>query len=176
MKTLRIITLLALFIFFSCATPSNLTSDFDDSIDFDSYSTFVLCIDDLFVENTSYPNYDNKEVRELIGNEIENQMVLKGHKTNVMKPELQAGFRILLSHEEVVFTNCDVQTEYEYWKTCTINTEIYTRETLVLYVSDIEKNQVIWQAKIDCDLNRPKKGLKEYVNELVAEVFKEYPR
>lgn len=176
MKTLRIITLLTLFIFFSCATPSNLTSDFDDSIDFDSYSTFVLCIDDLFVENTSYPNYDNKEVRELIGNEIENQMVLKGHKTNVMKPELQAGFRILLSHEEVVFTNCDVQTEYEYWKTCTINTEIYTRETLVLYVSDIEKNQVIWQAKIDCDLNRPKKGLKEYVNELVAEVFKEYPR
>ncbi len=176
MKTLRIVTLLSLFILFNCAAPTNLSSDFDESIEFDSYATFVLCIDDLFVENTSYPNYDNKEVRQLIGNEIEVQMEQRGHKTNVMKPELQAGFRILLSHEEVIFTNCDVQTEYEYWKTCTINKEIYTRETLVLYISDIDKNQVIWQAKIDCDLNRPKKGLQEYVSELVAEVYKEYPR
>lgn len=176
MRTLKIISVITLLILFNCAPSSNLSSEFDESVAFDDYSTFVLCVDDLFVENTSYPNYDNKEVRQLIGNAIEEQMTLRGHRTNVMKPELQAGFRILLTHEEVVFTNCDVQTEYEYWKTCTINSEIYTRETLVVYVSDIEKNQVIWQAKIDCDLNRSKKALIDYVKELVDEVYNEYPR
>ena len=176
MKNLKIFIVLALFTLFDCAAPLNLNSEFDESIDFDSYATFVLCVDDLFVENPSYPRYDNIEVRSLIGGEIENQMILKGYETNVSKPELQAGFRILLSQEEVIFTNCDLQTEYGYWKSCTINKEVYTRETLVLYVSDIDKNQVVWQAKMDCDLNKSLKSLKPYVKELVARAYSEFPK
>lgn len=170
------IYILSFLFIISCASTSNLNSEFDESVDFDEYETFVLCVDDFFVENTSYPKYDNLEVRQYIGKEVEQQMINRGHRTNVVKPQLQAGFRILLDHEEVIFTNCDVQTEYGYWKTCTINSEIYTRETLVLYVSDIEKNQVIWQAKIDCDFNRSKPSLEKYAKEIVAEVFNEYPK
>jgi len=175
MKTLRIITLFTIFVLLNCAAPNNLSFDFDESVDFDSYSTYVVCSDDFFVENTNYPNYDNEAVRQLIGNEIAVQMEQRGHKTNVIKPQLQAGFKILLRNEEVAFSDCDAQTEYEYWDTCTLNKEVYTQETLILYVSDIEKNQVIWQAKIDCDLNKPNKELHEYINQLVAEVFKAYP-
>jgi hypothetical protein len=175
MKTLRITMLFAIFVLIKCAVPNSLSSEFDESIDFDSYSTYVVCVDDFFVENTSYPNYDNKEVRQLIGNEIAVQMERRGHKTNVAEPQLQAGFKILLRDEEVIFSNCDEQSEYEYWDTCTINKEIYTQETLVFYVSDINKNQVIWQAKIDCDLNKSKKELHKYISQLVAKVFNEYP-
>jgi hypothetical protein len=175
MKRLRIITILSTFILFHCAAPNHISSDYDESINFDSYSTFVVCVDDYFVENPSYPNYDNKEVRQLIGDEIAVQMEQRGHQTNVIKPQLQAGFKILLRNEEVVFSNCDEQTEYEYWDTCTINKEVYTQETLVLYVSDINKNQVIWQAMIDCDLNKPNKELRKYISQLVAVIFKEYP-
>ncbi|NNF35373.1 MAG: DUF4136 domain-containing protein [Saprospiraceae bacterium] len=167
---------LLLFTLLGCATSNNLNAEFDDSVDFEAYETFVLCVDDFFVENTSYPEYDNLEIRQLIGKEVEKQMINRGHRTNVIKPQLQAGFRILLDHEEVVFTNCDVQTEYGYWKTCTINREVYTTETLVLHVSDIEKNQVIWQAKIDCDFNRSSKALEDYTKEIVETVFNEYPR
>jgi len=175
MKTLKITTLFTVFVLFNCTAPKNISSEFDESIDFDSYTTYVVCDDDLFVENTNYPNYDNKEVRQLIGNEIAFQMEQRGYKTIVLKPQLQAGFKILLRKEEVIFTNCDAQLEYEYWDTCEINKEIYTQETLVFYVSDIVKNQVIWQASIDCDLNKSKKELHGYIKQLVSEVFKEYP-
>ena len=176
MKTTKILILAPLIFLFSCASSSIVISEFDESADFDNYSTFVLCIDDLFVENTSYPNYDNNEVRELIGQAIEQQMTLKGHKTNVLRPELQAGFQLVIQQKETTFTNCEVQSEYEYWPECTIDTVVYTEETLVLYVSDIERNQVIWQASLICDLNRSKNKLEDYVNQLVEQLFNEYPK
>ena len=176
MKALKHILLFTLLIIFSCASTENIiSSDFDNSIKFNQYSTFVICIDDLFVENTEYPNFDNNKVREIIGEQIENQMIDNGYETNVLRPELQAGFKLLITEEEVIFTNCDIQTEYDYWKTCTIKTEIYTRETLVIYVSDIKKNQIIWQASISCNMNKSKKNLEPYIKGLVERLFVEFP-
>lgn len=176
MKTLKYLSSLLILIIFSCASSEAILSEFDEDVDFDNYSTYVLCIDDLFVENTNYPNYDNNEIRSLIGEAIETQMEKKGHKTNVLDPQLQAGFSLVVQEKETTFTNCEQQSEYEYWQECTIDTVVYTEETLVLYVSDIVKNQVIWQASITCDLNRSKGKLKSYVNQLVESLFNEYPK
>lgn len=176
MKALKFLSTILVLTLFGCASTSAVLSEFDESVDFDSYSTYVLCIDDLFVENTNYPNHDNNEVRAMIGDAIEIQMEKKGHKTNVLNPELQAGFRLIVQEKEALFTNCEQESEYGYWKECTIDTVIYTEETLVLYVSDIVKNQVIWQASLTCDLNRSKGNIEAYVNEIVEKVFNEYPK
>jgi hypothetical protein len=176
MKTLKLISGILILTLFGCASTAGVLSEFDESVDFDNYTTFVLCIDDLFVENTNYPNYDNNEVRSMIGDAIETQMESKGHKTNVLNPELQAGFRLVVQEKETTFTNCERESEYGYWKECTIDTVIYTEETLVVYVSDINKNQVIWQASMTCDFNRTRGKLESYVNELVETLFNEYPK
>lgn len=178
MKTFKLISLFSFILLFGCASTSQYTilSDFDEAVDFNNYKTFVICIDDLFVENTKYPKYDNNYVRQLIGQEIENQMIGKGYKTNVLRPELQAGFQILIVEEEATFTNCNLQEDYNYWQSCTINTVTYTDETLVLYVSDLQKNQVVWQASISCDLNKPKNALNDYVMDLVESLFDKYPK
>jgi hypothetical protein len=176
MKTLKSLSLIGLFLFFGCASTEAVLSDFDESVDFNNYNTCVICIDDLFVENTTYPNYDNNNARELIGEAIENQMINKGHKTNVLNPQLQAGFKLIVEQKEATFYNCEIQDEYSYWKECTIDTEVYTEETLVVYVSDFSKNQIIWQASILCNLNRPKKGLQGYINNLVEILYNEYPK
>lgn len=178
MFNIKKISLFVLILCCGCATTSDMSllSDFDETAKFNDYQTFVICIDDLFVENTNYPKYDNNYVRQLIGKEVEDQMVSLGYKTNVLKPELQAGFQILIVEKETTFTNCDLQDDYNYWQTCTINTVTYTDETLVTYVSDIQKNQIIWQASINCDLNKPKKALKPYVMDLVDKLFKQYPK
>ena len=178
MKVAKIISLFIIFFYIGCASTSQLSilSDFDETVDFDDYKTFVICIDDLFVENTKYPKYDNNQVRQLIGKEVENQMIGKGYKTNVLRPELQAGFQILIVEEEATFTNCDLQEDYNYWQTCTINTVTYTNETLVVYVSDLQKNQVIWQASISCDLNKPKNALNIHVMDLVERLFDKFPK
>lgn len=169
---------LLIFFILGCATTSDLSllSDFDENAKFNDFQTFVICVDDLFVENTAYPKYDNNYVRQLIGKEIEDQMKGYGYTTNVVKPELQAGFQILIVQKEAVFTNCNLQEDYKYWKSCTINTVLYTEQTLVVYVSDLLKNQIIWQASVNCDLKKPKNQLEEYVKELVIALFEKYPK
>ena len=88
---------------------------------------------------------------------------------------LQILFRLVVQQKEATFTNCEHESEYGYWKECTIDTVIYTEETLVLYVSDIDKNQVIWQASLTCDLNKSKGKIEAHINELVETMFNEYP-
>lgn len=167
---------LGLSLLFNCASTEVVVSEFDESVNFETYSSFVLCVEDLLVEYENNPGYDNPEVRELIGEEIEKQMIKRGHKLDVMNAELQAGFKLILEKNEVTFENCNSYGEYEYWDETTIETFVYTEETLVLYVSDMTKNQVIWQASIMCDLNISKKRLPEYIMEVVDLVFNEYPR
>ena len=175
MRSTKIPVLFLALLLFGCASTNTVISDFDDSIDFNVYNTFVICLDDLYVSNINYPNYDNNWVRELIGEEIESQMMDKGHITNIPNPQLEAGFRILIEEKSTTFTNCDVQYEYDYWRDCTVQTIEYTEETLVVYVSDIRKNQVIWQASMSCNLNRSKKRLHSYVQNIVETLFNEYP-
>jgi hypothetical protein len=115
-------------------------------------------------------------VRQLVADAIENEMRNKGYKTNVIKPELQAGFDIVIEEKENTFTNCETTGTYNYWEKCTINTEIYTEETLIVYVSDIDENQYIWQASINCNLNKSRSNLRPYVNSLIAQLFNSYPK
>ena len=175
MKSLKYISLILIFLILGCAATNNIRSEHDHTIDFDFYETFVLCADDFLVDYINHPNLDNLFVRELIGDEIDLQMTSLGYKSDAIKPQLQAGFKIDITEEEVTFSNCDTEGEIDYWKSCTINTAIYTNETLIVSVSDISKNQVIWQASITCDLNKPKTVLPEYIQSLVTQLFEQYP-
>ena len=174
MKKLLVLLLFSFII--GCASTENIISDYDETVDFNKYSTFVICIDDLFVENTTFPKYDNNKIRSLVSDAVELQMIAFGHKTNVLEPELQAGFKLIVEEKEATFKNCDIEDELHYWHECTINTEIYTTETLIIYVSDFKMNQIIWQASIECDMNKSGANLQAYIKELVIKLFKEYPR
>lgn len=178
MKGIKTFGLIAVLFFFGCASTADLKilTDYDDTANFNDYKAFVICVDDLFIENSNYPKYDNNKVRQLIGKEIEGQMEGLGYKTNVIKPELQAGFQLLIVQEETTFTNCDLDEDYNYWQTCTIKNVTYTEETLVVYVSDLQKNQVIWQASVNCNLNKPEIALKNYVMDIVDVLFDKYPK
>ncbi len=167
---------LALFILQGCATTSEVIYDYNLDIDFDKYNTYVLCVEDLTVENSLYPNYDNPSTREYIASAVENEMQLRGHKTNVLDPQLQAGFRLVVTEEDVSFQSCSYSEELEYWENCKVEHATYLRETLILYVSDMNTNKMVWQASIVCDMNRSKKKLESYINETVALLFDTYPK
>ena len=65
--------LLALLLFsfiIGCASTENIISDYDETVDFNKYSTFVICVDDLFVENTAFPKYDNNKIRALLSDAV----------------------------------------------------------------------------------------------------------
>ena len=175
MKTLKLLSIISIFILLGCAASNAILSEYDKTIDFNYYETFVLCVDDLHVENIKYPNLDNNNVRALIGDELTFQMEALGYKTNVMKAQLQVGFKLVITEDTVQVTNCEIQEEIGYWKSCTIDDVVYTRETLVVFVSDIDQNQVVWQATIPCDLNKSEYKLKESIENLVSQLFEVYP-
>lgn len=176
MKTSNVLSILILILTFGCASTSEVVYDYNLEVDFNQYDTYVLCMDDFFVEHRNHPELDNEEIRRLIGDAVAVEIENKGHRTNVLNPQLQAGFRLLISEETAEFTDCEHSEELEYWESCTIHTETYEEETLVVYVADFETNKVLWHASIICDLNQPKKKLKPYINALVRELYDTYPK
>ena len=172
----QIILLSISFLLFNCASTSRVNFEYDTSVNFKKFSTFVICYDDLFVENTKYPNYDNKYVRQLLADAFETKMENFGHKTNVFNPELQVGFKIVVNEEEIKFQDCEDHNDIGYWELCKIKTETYTTETLIAYVAHFENNQVIWQATIPTNFNKSKNNLPKYINEVTNLLFKNYPK
>ncbi len=175
MKSLKILSLFTFILLFGCAATIDIISEYDEEVDFNYYETFMLCLDDFQVDSTKYPNLDNTYVRELIAGEVDKNMAALGYRTNVFSPQLQAGFKISITEKETFVKNCELDNEFDYWRTCTINAVIYTKETLILYVSDIEKNQVIWQATIPCELDKSKPALRKHIKTLVDQLFLEFP-
>jgi hypothetical protein len=160
----------------SCAVNQAVMYDYDLDVDFESFSTYVLCSDDFMISNVDHPKIDNEEVRILIGDAIAEAMELRGHRTNVFEPELQAGFRIAIKEQNSKFNNCEHSEELEYWESCEIHQERYEQETLIAYVADFTSNQILWQASIPCNLKKSKEQLPGYVNELITLLFETYPK
>ncbi|WP_370392135.1 DUF4136 domain-containing protein [uncultured Winogradskyella sp.] len=176
MKVNTVISALLLLFLMNCASTNEVIYDYNMDVDFNQYDTFVLCMDDFFVEHDNHPKLDSEETRQIIGDAVEKEMELTGHRTNVFDPQLQAGFRILISEQTAQFQNCEHSKDLEYWENCTIHQKTYEEETLVVYVADFKSNIVLWHASVMCNLNQPKKQLKPYITRLVKDLFETYPK
>ena len=176
MRVYNIFTYLIILMLGSCAATSEVVYDYNIETDFNQFSTYVLCSDDFNVEYTNYPNFDNDNIRQAIANAVDDEMQHTGHNTNVMNPQLQAGFKLLISEETVEFKNCEHSAQLEYWESCTIHQETYEEESLVVYVADFKTSKVLWHASVLCDLNKPKHKLQPYINGLVKDLFATYPK
>lgn len=176
MKLLKLYLGLVLLLNLSCASTQEVVFDYNLDIDFNQFNTFVLCVDDLFVEHGSQPNYDNKIVRGFIAEAVENEMKNRNHRTNVLNPELQVGFTITLNENKVSFTDCEEEGALGYWEECKIEEQTYIEETLIVYVSDFKTNEIIWQASIESSLNKPENKLKSHIQQLVKQLFDTYPK
>ncbi|WP_422104126.1 DUF4136 domain-containing protein [Winogradskyella sp.] len=176
MRVYSFISGLLLVLLFNCAATSEVVYDYNIEVDFNQYETYVLCIEDFAVEHINHPDLDNDAVRQFIGDAVAVEMENKAHKTNVLKPQLQAGFKILISEETAEFKSCEYSEHLVYWENCTIHQETYEEETLVVYVADFNTNRVLWHASIICELNKSKKKLKPYIDGLVKDLFATYPK
>lgn len=158
----------------SCSS-AKIVADHDPDINFNDYETYTFCMEDMTIENSKYPEYDNDFNRNLIKEAIEAEMEARGYVADASQPQLQVGFRFVIRDEEFSVSNCFDESEYSYWAACRIETYQYTEETLVIYVSDLNKNQVIWQSSMVKSLSASPKKLKRKIEETVKKIFKEYP-
>jgi hypothetical protein len=176
MSIYKLFSGLTLLLLLNCASTNEVIYDYNIETDFNQYDTYVLCVEDFFVEYSNYPNLDNQSIRNYLGDAVDIEMKNTGHKTNVLNPQLQAGFRLVISEETVEFENCEQSEQLEYWENCTIQQATYKHETLIVYVADFNTNKILWHASIPCNLNKPKKKLKPYIDKLVKDLFATYPK
>ena len=176
MRVYSIISGFILLLLLNCAATSEVVYDYNLEVDINQYDTYVLSIEDFTVEHLNHTKIANDVVRQIIGDAVAVEMENKSHKTNVWEPQLQAGFRIVISEETVEFENCEHSKHLEYWESCTIHEETYEEETLIVYVADFATNKVLWHASIVCELEKSEKKLKPYINGLVKDLFDTYPK
>ncbi len=168
-----LINSLGLILLFGCSEV-DIYSDFDNDIDFSDYTTYTIS-EDLGVEYKNYPNYDNDFNRKRIKKAIEFEMNKRGYILDEINPELAAGFQIIIKDQQITIKNCSGIGMYDYWPQCWINTYNYTEGSLVIHVSDIKKNQVIWQGSAIAVLKYKPTKVKIEIDNIVKDIFKKYP-
>ncbi|MCK8479883.1 DUF4136 domain-containing protein [Psychroserpens algicola] len=176
MKNLFLLPYLFSFLFiFNCASSSGIRYDYDLNEDFSQHQTFNICEADLITSNTRFPHYDNSNIRDILSEEVTETLEDLGLQLDTEYPDLQAGFKLIVTEEQTNFKDCSENNEFHYWEKCSVKTITYTTETLILYVSNLKTNQIVWQASTDCEMNKPKSKLKSYINELVKKLYDTYP-
>ena len=160
MKTLnKFIATCTLLTLVACGT-AKVISDQDPTVQFDDFKTVVVCKEDLVITNTEYPDYDNIESRELLFNSVAEELQKNGYRLED-QANLQIGFKILISEETLELRNCYDEGEVDYWPNCKIETLNYTEHTIVLYATDLAKNQVVWQGSVSKNFSSPKRMQSE---------------
>ena len=171
---LYLFTIGAAFVLNSCGG-LYFTTDHNPDIDFNRYKTYNICQADMAIENPKYPEYDNNFNRELIKEAVEEEMNNIGYQKNESDPQLQAGFKFVIANEIVSLINCYDDSEFGYGPVCTLEELKYKEETLMVYVSDLKTNEVIWHAIISKELNDSPEKLKKKIRKKIAQLFKKYP-
>lgn len=175
MKTYKIFTVFSILLLCSC-TNVTVYSDFDKRIDFKNYKTYFICVDDMEVTDLDQPIYDNTFNRGYIRNAITAEMNFAGYKMDEFNPDLFVSFRIVINKKQTSVRTCSGIGAYDYWPDCRINTYDYTEGTLVIFVSDVKKNQVVWQGSALGILNIPPQKMKKIIDRTVQQIFKKFPK
>ena len=153
---------------------TEVASDYDKHVDFSSYKTFSVCLLDLEVENKDKLVYDNPVNRVVVKQAIETEMK-KRYSLNDTAADLLAGFHIAIKDNKFTYLNCRGGDNYRTWPECKLDTREYTEGTLIVYVTDLKKDQVIWQASasgvLDDALVKDEKLIRKTINRL----FDEFP-
>lgn len=174
MKTYQSIALWSILLLCTC-TNVTIYSDYDKRIDFKNYKTYSICVDDLQVTNINQPIYDNTFNRNYIRNAIAHEMNLIGYKEDEFNSDLFVSFRIIIDEKQATVKNCSGTGVYDYWPDCRINTYQYTEGTLVISVSDVAKNQVVWQGSATGFVDIPPDKMEKIIEKIVNQIFQKFP-
>ena len=152
---------------------TEIVSDHDKYADFRAYRTFSVCLSDPEPGN-EHAEYDNAANRALVKQAVESEM--SGWYTqNDSVPDLMAGFRIIIKDKKLTYMNCRDGDNYSTWPECRLETHKYTEGTLVIYVTDTRKGQVIWQASATGALADSPGGDEKLIRRTVSALFDEFP-
>ncbi len=173
MKTIRISSLLLLFIVAACSS-INVNSDYDKKVDFAPYKTFAY--HKTGIDKTEISDLDKKRILR----SIDEAMLAKGF-TKSENPDLLIAF-FTKEREQVTVNQYNAGWGYGWrygWNPYLWggNTSVsrYTEGTLYIDLIDAKKKELIWQGEGEGVLTKDTDRKDEKIKEFVTKILAQYP-
>jgi hypothetical protein len=174
----RVLILATILIVAASCSTIKVTSDFDRSAGFASYTTYAFT-----PEAMNLPLDDINKNRVLRA--IESELALKGFTKTSATPDVLIDVNIKAEQKTTATasnTGGYYGRGYRFgygggFTTTTINYDTYTDGTMFIDMIDAKKQQLVWQGRgtktLDPDASQQKR--EENINYAVKEIFKKYP-
>jgi hypothetical protein len=174
MKTIKIFSLLLVFIFESCATSVRVYSDFDMSIDFSQYKTYAFHRSG--IDKVQISDLDKKRILYAIEIELDKKGMSKSETPDLL-------INIFTKEREQVDVN-QYNAGWGYgwrwgWNPYLWGGQTYvttsTEGTLYIDLIDAKKKELVWQGEGVGYLTQNREEKVSQINEFVAKILAQYP-
>ena len=174
MKTIKIFSLLLVFIFESCGTSVRVYSDFDMSIDFSQYKTYAFHRSG--IDKVQISDLDKKRILYAIEIELDKKGMSKSETPDLL-------INIFTKEREQVDVN-QYNAGWGYgwrwgWNPYLWGGQTYvttsTEGTLYIDLIDAKKKELVWQGEGVGYLTQNREEKVSQINEFVAKILAQYP-
>ena len=163
----------------SCSSVQ-VSSDFDQTVDFSKYKTYAFTEEALALPI-------NELNRNRLLTAIETELAGKGF-TKSENPDVWIDIKAKLQEQQTAYATSSGYPGYGYgygyrygwgggFSTTTINYDTYTDGTLFIDMIDVQKNQLVWQGRGTKTIseNANQKTREENVKYAIKQIFMQYP-
>ncbi len=174
MKTIKLLSLLLVFIFESCGTSISVYSDFDKSIDFSQYKTYAFHRSG--IDKVQISELDKKRILYAIEIELDKKGMSKSETPDLL-------INIFTKEREQVDVN-QYNAGWGYgwrwgWNPYLWGGQTYvttsTEGTLYIDLIDAKKKELVWQGEGVGYLTQNRNEKAGQINAFVAKILAQYP-
>jgi hypothetical protein len=155
-------------IFFVGCSNVTITSNCDESADFNDYKTYSFAPPQN-TTTTLHPEYDNPKNRKLI------QTAIKGELTKIGYSEIISDGDLLLKFDVIITDKVDPRIDsavvYKPWVDTKMDSFNYTEGLLIIRMIDQRKGNLIWQGSLSGVLNKEPNKFGQKLDQYVAKLF-----
>jgi hypothetical protein len=174
----NILILGVLLLVTACETPLHVTTDYDKSVSFQQYKTFMVVV----------PDKNQMPISELNANRIlkaiKAEMIKKGFTENAQNPDLLVHSAAILKQKQSVTAMTDyygyggMYRPYGWGSgtgTTTYNVQNYVDGSLIIDVVDAKAKKLIWEGIGNKEIDSPLKDPENNIPIAVAKIMAGFP-
>lgn len=162
-----------IFIFLVSCVSTRYASNYEKSVDFESFRTFACGVCNSEFNKQNYKYY-NPEIRDRLSEIVRSEMEELGYVYDENSPDLYYDF--LISVKDYVDTvSQDTGNPNYRWKEFEQDKFSYKEGYLILNLVEAESGKLIWQAKAQKQLDRKPKNFDSKAVKIVDRMFTYFP-
>ncbi|MNE44875.1 hypothetical protein D3C80_1391290 [compost metagenome] len=180
--SLRIIPILFLGLFYSCAPTVKVTTDYDHAANFSEYKTFAVY--DLKAQQGQV----NQLNVDRVAKAIRNEMLAKGF-TESSNPDLKVNAVSILKNKTQVTADSNfygyggMYRPYGYWGggammgggSTTFNTYDYVDGSLVIDIVSAKTDKLVWQGIGNAEIDTRPDNPEQFINDAIKKILAGFP-